>query len=365
MADYYSVLSSAVAKLENNVETARRALYDRARQAVTARMHAMDPPVSDDDINAELAALEAAIARIEGNIARPVEEVLHAHHRPASHAGGAQVAGVGALRGPARRRDAAEPAPAGSAQDQVAPTPAPLSVDAARRRPSAGVWAGAIVVLAALSIAALGYAYWPRESTTSREGAKPASPAVTSAAPTPNPAPAPVVASPGPSLPSRAPEPRRQQVEAGEATIPYILRRQLVYFRTTYPAGTIIIIKPQHSLYLVKENGTAVRYTLGVGADCDEMGALLSVTRKDGGPDGTTPVIAAPDRPSAPPQSRDGGAPGVPTFYLGDTPCRIRATNVASAIGQNPSSGGFQLFADDMLDLYDRVPVGTKVVVTN
>ena len=48
MADYYSVLSSAVAKLENNVETARRALYDRARKAVTTRMRAIDPPVSDD-----------------------------------------------------------------------------------------------------------------------------------------------------------------------------------------------------------------------------------------------------------------------------------------------------------------------------
>jgi lipoprotein-anchoring transpeptidase ErfK/SrfK len=38
---------------------------------------------------------------------------------------------------------------------------------------------------------------------------------------------------------------------------------------------------------------------------------------------------------------------------------------VVSTIGQNPPAGGFQLFADDMLDLYDRVPVGTKVVVTN
>jgi hypothetical protein len=85
MADYYSVLSSAVTKLETNVESARRALYDRARRAVMARMRAMNPPVSDDDINAELAALEAAIARVEGNIARPVEEVLHAH-RPASYA---------------------------------------------------------------------------------------------------------------------------------------------------------------------------------------------------------------------------------------------------------------------------------------
>src|SRR6476661_6217554 len=103
MADYYSVLSSAVAKLGNNVESARRALYDRARKAVTTRMRAIDPPVSDDSINAELAALEAAIARVEGDIARPVEEVLHAEHRPGSHA---DVERAGVLRAPARRPNA-------------------------------------------------------------------------------------------------------------------------------------------------------------------------------------------------------------------------------------------------------------------
>jgi lipoprotein-anchoring transpeptidase ErfK/SrfK len=106
-----------------------------------------------------------------------------------------------------------------------------------------------------------------------------------------------------------------------------------------------------------------MRYSIGVGADCDNSAALLVVDRKDGSPGNTAPVIAAADRPS--PQTRDSGAAGVPTFHFGDTPCRIRATNVVSTIGQNPTSGGFQLFTDDMLDLYDRVPVGTKVVVTN
>ncbi|MFZ0126195.1 MAG: hypothetical protein WAL48_18660, partial [Xanthobacteraceae bacterium] len=109
MADYYSVLSGAVAKLENNVESARRALYDRARKAVTTRMRAIDPPVSDDSINAELAALEAAIARVEGDIARPVEEVLHAQHRPGSHADVERHTGAGVLRAPARRPDAPQP----------------------------------------------------------------------------------------------------------------------------------------------------------------------------------------------------------------------------------------------------------------
>ena len=77
------------------------------------------------------------------------------------------------------------------------------------------------------------------------------------------------------------------------------------------------------------------------------------------------PVTTALDRPSPPQQTRNGSPATAPTFYLGDTPCRVGATNVVTAVGQNPSTGGFQLFADDMLDLYDRVPVGTKVVVTN
>jgi lipoprotein-anchoring transpeptidase ErfK/SrfK len=364
MADYYSVLSSAVAKLETNVESARRALYDRARKAVMARMHAMNPPVSEDDVNAELAALEAAIARVEGNIARPVEEVLHAH-RPAAHAGAAPAAGMGVLRGPARRVDAAQPAPSASAQGRVAPTVGRKSDVATQRRPSAGVWAGAIAVVALLVVGGLGYAYWQRQSTTSRENATPTSAAVTTAIPAPSVAPAPAVASSSPGSPSRAPEPRRQQAEASEATIPYILRRQLVYFRTTYPPGTIIIIKPQHSLYLVKDNGTALRYSIGIGADCDSSAALLVVERKDGGPGNTVPVTTALDRPSPPQQTRDGSPAAAPTFYLGDTPCRVGATNVVTAVGQNPSTGGYQLFADDMLDLYDRVPIGTKVVVTN
>jgi Uncharacterized protein conserved in bacteria len=222
---------------------------------------------------------------------------------------------------------------------------------------------GTIAAVALFIVAALAYVYWPKQPATSSQRAEPAPVPAATVAATPGPTPAPAIAAPSSGGAPRTAEPRRQQADITEATIPYILRRQLVYFRTTYPAGTVIVIKPQHSLYLVKDNGTAMRYSIGVGADCDNSAALLVVDRKDGGPGNTAPVIAAADRPS--PQARDSGAAGVPTFYFGDTPCRIRATNVVSTIGQNPPAGGFQLFADDMLDLYDRVPVGTKVVVTN
>ena len=326
MADYYSVLSSAVSKLENNVETARRGLYDRARKAVMTRMRAMDPPVTDDTINAELAALEAAIGRIEGDIARPVEEALHAHHRPSSHTPAEPQPGAGVLRGPARRPGAPRP-PALGDDLHVEPFAGGSAEQPPRRARSNVSLVGALAAVALLIVAALAYVYWPKPSTTSGQQVASAPAPVVTAAPSPTPAPPAAGAASSPSPGSGAatrPEARRQQADVSETTIPYILRRQLVFFRTTYPAGTIIIIKPQHSLYLVKDNGTALRYSIADGADCDNAAALLVVDRKDGGPVASAP---AADRPTAqpPPQPRDGGPAGVPTFYLGDTPCRIRS----------------------------------------
>jgi lipoprotein-anchoring transpeptidase ErfK/SrfK len=362
MADYYSVLSSAVAKLSRNVETERRALYARARKAVTTRMRAIDPPVSDDDVNAELAALEGAVARIERDIARSAQAAVRGRDAPLvgvdnRTSDAERAASAGILRAPARRPDARPPRAASpGGQLRGGPLLHADEVQTTHRvgRPillSAGLAATLVLILAAF-----GYVYWLNPQTESDRGA---SPAKVATSPGPNAPPAPAVTASGPTA-SKAPpaEARRPQAEATEATIPYILRRQLVYYRTTYPAGTIIIIKPQHSLYLVKDNGTALRYSIGIGADCDDSTGLLAVARKDGGPDDAAQSSA----PAVP--SRDAGA-GVPTFSLGDTPCRIRATKQVGAIGQNPASGGFLLFADDMLDLYGRVPVGTKVVVTN
>jgi hypothetical protein len=113
------------------------------------------------------------------------------------------------------------------------------------------------------------------------------------------------IAAPSSGGAPRTAEPRRQQADVTEATIPYILRRQLVYFRTTY-AGTVIVIKPQHSLYLVRITDGHALSRSGL-ARLRQPAALLVVDRKDGGP-GNTPVIAAADRPS--PQARDRCAVG-------------------------------------------------------
>jgi lipoprotein-anchoring transpeptidase ErfK/SrfK len=309
-------------------------LYDRARQAVYNRMRAMDPAVSEDDIRAELATLNNAIARIESDIAGPVEAVLH----------GARL-----------RHDRADAPPRRARfDDRSQYVEPPVAAVEAGRTPrqalSKRALAGATVIGAAVVIAALGYAVWPRSGTSPRPSASSA----------PGRAPAPVAAAPAAS-PTEA---SRQAAETAESAIPYILRRQLVYYRTTYPTGTIIIIKPQHFLYLVADNAAATRYTIAIGADCQDAAGMLTVARKEGGPEGGAQVVNAADQPPPPPPP-SGNAAVPPTLFLGDTSCRIRATNTAAAIGRDASSNGFQLITDDMLDLYDRIPVGTKVVVMN
>src|SRR5262245_55517141 len=324
MADYYSVLSRAVAHLHPDVETARRGLYERARKAVRERMRTID--ASEDDIGTELEMFNQAVARIEHDIAGPVEAALRARPlRPRRDA---------IPRPPVEDKGPERPPADQSADRKGTPRPA-LS-----RR----MIASAAAVATGAAIAALGYGYFPRPGPNQAQGTNVA----------------PVATSPR----AATPEARRQAVETADAALPYMLARQLVYYRTTYPAGTIIVSKSQHFLYLVKDNEAALRYTIGVGPDCDATVGLLTIAAKQGGPEPAPAVISTAGDQSAPTPVRDGAA-GIPTLALADSACRIRATNLASVIGKNPSSGGFQLMTDDMLDLYERVPVGAKVVVTN
>ena len=80
--------------------------------------------------------------------------------------------------------------------------------------------------------------------------------------------------------------------------LPYIVRRQLVYFRTTYPAGTIVIAKSQHFLYVVKPNSAALRYTIGIGPDCSKSIGLYRVSRKTSEPETTSASGAQERRPT-------------------------------------------------------------------
>ena len=142
-------------------------------------------------------------------------------------------------------------------------------------------------------------------------------------------------------------------------------RKQVVYYRTTEPPGTIIVSTSERHLYLVQPGGRAIRYGIGVGRDGFQWQGLLSITKKAEWPDWTPPPEMIQRQPYLP--RFMAGGPGNPlgarAMYLGTTVYRIHGTNQPWTIGTKISSGCFRLVNTDVADLYDRVPVGTKVVV--
>ena len=142
-------------------------------------------------------------------------------------------------------------------------------------------------------------------------------------------------------------------------------QKQMVYYRTTEPAGTIIISTAERHLYLIEGNGRALRYGIGVGRDGFQWNGLLKITRKSEWPDWTPPPEMIERQPYLP--RFMAGGPGNPmgarALYLGNTIYRIHGTTAPETIGHAVSSGCFRLVNDEIADLYERVPVGTKVIV--
>ena len=155
-------------------------------------------------------------------------------------------------------------------------------------------------------------------------------------------------------------EPSRSEEELDGA-----LQRQMVFFRTTEPAGTVVIFTSQRFLYLVQGNSRALRYGIGVGREGFQWAGLLKISRKAEWPDWTPPPEMIARQPYLP--RFMAGGPGNPmgarALYLGSTIYRLHGTNQPQTIGHAVSSGCFRLVNNDIIDLYERVPVGTKVVV--
>ena len=152
--------------------------------------------------------------------------------------------------------------------------------------------------------------------------------------------------------------------------------RQEVPYPTTERPGTIVIDTPNHFLYLVLEGGRALRYGVGVGKDeALVFRGNAYIGRKAEWPRWTptrSMIEREPDRygPYA------GGMEGGPTNPLGpralylyrdgrDTLFRLHGTTEPYTIGTNVSSGCIRLMNQDIIDLYARVPTGTRVVVYN
>jgi lipoprotein-anchoring transpeptidase ErfK/SrfK len=366
MSEYYDALASAVANLKPADQPARYAFYDRARRMVLQRLQSVDPPMADADIRTEMNAFNAAIRQLENDILRPKRPPPAApqpaappvpagsqarspratlphpetpRHRPAPPRATPRQAAprlsssldippefVGeTVPDDLATAEAALTADADVAQihtdTAVAPHPPAARTDRSRRRVIA-------VVAAALVVGILGagaYALWERQDKAPVRTA--ARPAATAPAFAPSAAP-----------PARVAVKEPERPTADGDNMPYILRRQLVYYRTTHPPGTLVISKSQNFLYIVRPNSTAMRYTIGLAPDTSEASGLFQISRKDDGSDGLS---------------------------LGDSKFRIKQTNAPITIGRMSPGSGFQLVADDFSDLFKNTELGTRVVVAN
>jgi lipoprotein-anchoring transpeptidase ErfK/SrfK len=159
------------------------------------------------------------------------------------------------------------------------------------------------------------------------------------------------------------------QGTAGDATggadFPAHLRRQIVSYPTTEPPNTVIIDTANTALYLTLGNGRAIRYGIGVGREGFTWSGIESISRKAEWPDWIPPAEMIARQPYLP--RWVGGGPGNPlgarALYLGHSAYRIHGTNDPTSIGKRVSSGCIRMRNEDVIDLYERVGVGTKVVV--
>jgi lipoprotein-anchoring transpeptidase ErfK/SrfK len=145
-----------------------------------------------------------------------------------------------------------------------------------------------------------------------------------------------------------------------------------VRYSATHPAGTIVVDPDAKFLYLVIQSGYAIRYGIGVGREGFGWSGTAELARKARWPRWTPPAAMIRRQPNLA-QYRNGMEPG-PENPLGaralylyqngrDTLYRIHGTNEPNSIGQNVSSGCIRLLNHDVIDLFERVSIGSKVVV--
>jgi lipoprotein-anchoring transpeptidase ErfK/SrfK len=143
------------------------------------------------------------------------------------------------------------------------------------------------------------------------------------------------------------------------------IQRTLVSFPGPYRPGTIIISTAGRRLYLVTAPGQALSYGIGVGRIGFTWTGTHTVSMKKEWPDWTPPSQMLRRRPDLP-RHMVGGLEnplGARAIYLGSSLYRIHGSNEPETIGQAVSSGCFRMTNEDVVDLYDRVRIGTKVVV--
>jgi lipoprotein-anchoring transpeptidase ErfK/SrfK len=308
MIDYYAILSRAIDASAAKDAAWRRNLYDRARRTLASEMRARRPPPSRAEMAHELAALEAAVERIE-----------------AESPGNASVDGDTMV-------------PAGE------PDQSPLLYALRSRR---AVWIAVALIVAAVGAGA--YVFWSNHQPINLASRAPPNRLDTNS----------MIAAKDGDLPPG--------IDGGpmDADQSYVFRRQPTFYRTLQPVGTLIIDKSQHLLYLVQPNNIALRYGIGIGGQCADLIGLRHVASMAEWPPWEAPPDMVKQRLAQ--SGTLAGAPGNPlgarVLELADNRSRIHGTNAPKTIGTNVGFGCIRLVNDDIVDLYGRVRVGTPVVV--
>jgi lipoprotein-anchoring transpeptidase ErfK/SrfK len=219
----------------------------------------------------------------------------------------------------------AEFAEAAAPPPPVRPAPSPdmppSAVEAPRGRP---MGLAAIGIAAAVVVAAAGAYIF-----VTREPAPKAAPAAKTA-PTPAQA-TPASTTAAPSDPQHA---------------SFVLRRQRVYYRTTHPVGSIVVSRNQRFLYVVQANQVAIRYAIGVGPGCENLAGLFHVTDKQKGP------------------AAQQAAFELPAVYF-ESSRAVHRTAEPARIGESTKAGCFNAWDSDIADLFERVQLNDRVIVTN
>jgi lipoprotein-anchoring transpeptidase ErfK/SrfK len=163
-------------------------------------------------------------------------------------------------------------------------------------------------------------------------------------------------------------EEREQAYEPGTPARPSVdpkFLKQMVSYPGREGAGTVIIDTPSKFLYLLQGDGRALRYGIGVGRPGFTWSGVKTVSMKKEWPSWTPPAEMLKRRPDLP-RFMEGGPDnplGARAMYLGSTLYRIHGSNEPWTIGTSVSSGCIRMRNEDVIDLYNRVKVGTRVVV--
>jgi len=132
-----------------------------------------------------------------------------------------------------------------------------------------------------------------------------------------------------------------------------------------YSPGTVVVNTAERRLYYVESETSAIRYGIGVGRDGFRWSGAHKVTAKREWPDWVPPEQMLKRQPNLPRYMKGGpdNPLGARAIYLGSTLYRIHGSNEPETIGEAVSSGCFRMTNDDVIDLYNRVQIGSAVHV--